>query len=74
MFCMVCFFKYQQLTFTLVQALADAEYGVIAEAVRFLSTVCRERQIRKPSVLAAARKVSRPVRALLCTTTDAADR
>ena len=41
-----------------MQALADAEHGVIAEAVRFLSAVCRERQIRKPSLLAAARKVS----------------
>ena len=40
-----------------MQALADAEPNVIAEAVRFLSVVCRERQIRKPSVLAAARKV-----------------
>ena len=41
-----------------MQALADAEHGVIAEAVRFLSSVCHERQIRKPSLLAAARKVS----------------
>jgi len=39
------------------QALADAEHGVIAEAVRFLTAVCRDCLIRKPSVLAAARKV-----------------
>ncbi len=42
-----------------MQALADAEHGVIAEAVRFLTAVCRDRLIRKPSVLAAARKVGR---------------
>ncbi|KAL3131972.1 hypothetical protein ABBQ38_007667 [Trebouxia sp. C0009 RCD-2024] len=42
----------------LEQALADVETGVIAEAVRFLTAVCRERQIRKPSLLAAARKVA----------------
>ena len=42
----------------MLQALADAEHGVIAEAVRFLTAVCRDRLIRKPSVLAAARKVS----------------
>ncbi len=41
----------------MMQALADAEHGVIAEAVRFLTVVCRDRLIRKPSVLAAARKV-----------------
>ena len=40
-----------------MQALADAEHGVIAEAVRFLTAVCRDRLIRKSSVLAAARKV-----------------
>ena len=40
-----------------MQALADAEHGVIAEALRFLTAVCRDRLIRKPSVLAAARKV-----------------
>lgn len=39
------------------QALADTEHGVIAEAVRFLSAACREGQLRKPSLLAAARKV-----------------
>ena len=40
-----------------LQALADAETSVIAEAVRFLTAVCHERQIRKPALLAAARKV-----------------
>ena len=40
-----------------LQALADAETSVIAEAVRFLTAVCHERQIRKPALLAAAHKV-----------------
>lgn len=51
-----------------LQALADAEPGVIAEAVRFLTAVCRERQIRKPSLLAAARKVSSAGVNMLCFT------
>lgn len=56
------------IAFLVLQALADAEPGVIAEAVRFLTAVCRERQIRKPSLLAAARKVSGAVANLLCLT------
>lgn len=39
-----------------MQALADGEHGVIAEAVGFLSAVCQQGQMRRPLVLAAVRK------------------
>ena len=42
----------------LLQALVDAEETVIVEALGFLKELCTSKQIRKPALLAAAKKVT----------------